>query len=80
MALPADFTAPQQDAIGRTFVIHRPTGMRYLVREHKHPEGDVVTYTNDTPRAPLLTRAEPQPQPQAGGGYARATFIEGSEP
>lgn len=77
MALSADFTAPQQDGIGRTFVIHRPTGMRYLVREVEHPEGRVTTYTNDTPRAPLLTRAE---HPQAGGGYARATFIKGSEP
>jgi|KBSMisStaDraftv2_1062788.scaffolds.fasta_scaffold41610_2 hypothetical protein len=85
MPLSADFTAPQTDSTGRRFVIHVPTGMRYLIREQDHAKGHVTTYqrmtatvTTLTPKAPQAPKAKHRPH--SDDHFARATFIEGSEP
>jgi hypothetical protein len=86
MPLSLDFTPPQTDATGRTFVVHKPTGMKYLVREQDNPKGHVTSYRRMTsaavetpqPQAPRAPKAKHRPH--SHDHFARATFIEGSEP
>ena len=86
--LPMEFSTPRVDEQGRTYVIHEPTGVRYFVREKAHPVGKVTTYSRN-PDAGAVSRpatARKPPRRYVGASaapepsYARATFIEGSEP
>ena len=84
--LPEDFTTPRLDEQGRRFVIHEPTGVKYFIREIDHPKGNVTAYSRSANteyrKPPQKAKAKQQRRQlqSVGDGFARATFIEGSEP
>lgn len=82
MALPAEFSTPRVDEQGRTYVIHQPTGVRYLVRERDHPKGHVTSYTRQSSVVEYHKPKshKPKSKPREADHFARATFIEGSQP
>jgi hypothetical protein len=79
------FSGVKLDETGRRYVVHKPSGTIYYVREESergkpnpYAPSAATIYSRHPNAAPAVKARKPKPAivPR----YARATFIEGSEP
>jgi hypothetical protein len=88
MALPSSYGPVQTDEQGRRYVVHKPTGIIYYIREEytaaarRAKAGPVIKFSrhpNASKPAKPAAKHRP-PHYHTAPEFARATFIEGSAP